>query len=76
MPKRFRRYFPADFGASLPGLIGASVHVMLHSGRVLRGTLLDLPTEGTLRVEDARQHRHEVPLGEVAEVISDFSAAY
>lgn len=76
MPKRFRRCFPAEFGTALPGLTGASVHVMLHSGRVLRGTLLDSPTEGTLRVEDTRQHRHEVPLSEVAEVHTDYVAAY
>ncbi len=75
MPKRFRRFFPAEFGTALPALVGATVHVTLRDDRVLHGKLLGVGA-GTLDVEDGKQHRHKVPWSEVVMVLSDYVAAF
>lgn len=75
MSKRLLRFFPTDFAATLPDLIGSDVHVVRHDGVTLHGRLLSHDAS-SLVLQDMLRHRHTVRLNEVEEILRDSVAPW
>lgn len=75
MSKRQRRIFPKEFPEQLPSLVGSRLQAIDGAGRVLFGHLVSYHSP-ILRIQDARQHVHQLHVTNVAEVIIDLPATY
>ncbi|MBC7891296.1 MAG: hypothetical protein H7Y12_03710 [Sphingobacteriaceae bacterium] len=75
MSKRLLRFFPTDFAAKLPELIGADVHVVRNDGVTLHGRLLS-HDKSSLVLQDFLRHRHTLRLDEVEEILRDTVAPW
>jgi hypothetical protein len=75
MGKRQVRIFQKDIDLNRQRLLQQDAHVVLGSGRVLRGVIIEL-TGRHLTLLNQRLHPQTVGLEEVEEIVYDKEAAY
>ena len=75
MGKRVIRLFPPDLTRRLDDFNGRELSVILHSGVVLHGTLLNRD-DHSLYLKDFLRQRHPIPFAAVAEVNVDHESPY
>lgn len=82
MGKRIVRLLPSEIAAKTPELIGREAHIVLRNGTTLRGRVQAISaieihvTDSNSRWYNARKHLHIVPMTEVAELQTEYSAAW